>query len=242
MNRADLSVFFNTYDAKGTGATMTGDNTSRLHPSKFLDPQLLRCIFRNLLDLIFEVRRVDKVDMIFLERMLLEIFLHQLWDDLLQCAPVFLACDQLAVDNVNARVQPQNISYQSHSVADSSTCSEIIQISGDKAHSGSLGNGFGERSRFIQGSIGMLFQKVYNSQYHRCLSDGNMLGVYASYIVALFRCQQCILVRAGRNGRIRQMEDLLFRKTVMDFVKNTGKVVGGAGTGTWNFPGAVIIS
>ena len=96
-------------------------------------------------------------------------------------------------------------------------------------------------SSLFHGCFRIFLQICGKLKHNRSLTNRYMLGIHAGHIITVFRSQKSILIRTGRNTRIRQMQDVLFRILGMNFIKHSLKITGGTRAGLRHLTGLVIV-
>ena len=103
-----------TYNAKRTGAAVTGDDAAGFDPGDLFEAQVCGFGVQSCPDTLIHVRRVDEVHMILPEIVLGGKFLQQNGSHLAELAPVLLSGNESAVDDLNARMQMQQVADKCH--------------------------------------------------------------------------------------------------------------------------------
>ena len=188
-----------TYNAKRTGAAVTGDDIAGFDPGDLFEARVCGFGVQSCPDILIHVRRVDEVHMILPEIVLGGKFLQQNGSHLAELAPVLLSGNESAVDDLNARMQMQQVADKCHRIAAPAAGSEIIQVIGKEAHLGLLADCHGSSCGFIHSGVRMLCQPLLNGNDNGALADRNVLGVHNADIL-------CILYfRFGLKGSIEEV-------------------------------------
>lgn len=204
-------LFNSSNNAKGTGTTMAGDDTAGFDPGDLLKTYGCSFCVQCFPYTLVHIGGVNEVQMVLLQIMLGSKLFQQQRSHLAELTPILFSSDQSAVDDLNARMQLQQVAHQSRSVAAAAAGPEVVQIIGDEAHFGLLADLHGSGCGLIQGGIGVLCKPLPDCNDHSALTHGYMPGVHDPDVPGvglLLNGQLAAVVGAGGYSGIGQMQDL----------------------------------
>ena len=157
---------------------MTGDDTTGLDPGPVPETHGFRSIVQGCADILTHIGGPDEIQVLLAQFVFLAEVLQQGRGQFGQVSPVFLSGNELAVDDFNAGMQPQQIAHQCGGVAAAAAGPEIVQVSGNKAHLSLGADALCGSGSFLQSGIRVVLQPPGRSCHNSALADGYMPGVY----------------------------------------------------------------
>ena len=164
---------------------MAGDDTAGTDPGDALEAQSGGFVIQSGADRLIYVGGMDEINVILVQLMLPGKFLKQSSSLRVQFAPVLLSGNELAVQDLDAGMQLQQIAYQGGCVAAAAAGTEVVQIVGDEAHLGLLTDDVCHGHGLVQGCIRVGIQPFVHSQHHGALTHGNMLGIHNADVLCI---------------------------------------------------------
>ena len=223
---------------------MTGNDTAGFHPDNVLIAQGGCFRIQHGTDGFLHIGGVDEVDVLLVECVLFGEFPQQLGSQLGHGTPVLLTGNELSVNDLNAGMQIQQIAHQSYRVAAAATGSQVVQILGDKAHSGFQTDFHSLGSSLLQSGLGMLTEPFGSGQHHGTLAHRNMLGVHQTDVVCVglfFQRQLTAVVGAGGDGGVGQIQNLCIGIFCEDLFQDLLKIIGSAAAGGGSLAGTLVV-